>query len=253
MTLNNEEGLLNLVCEVKANSWKFRDGCLLLIENHTRGHKLLKGMRNRLLKIQTLITRHYVILTSILYRVQTLTSHNTEESENSPDSPHLGETKRMRKQCVPQALLHFSCVPGTRLKYIQKAYSEWWYRSERLWPSFLSLTFTLSLLVFLDPLILLMAGPWVESSEPTSYESRSESVSASNNFSSFEMGISRLLESMCACMCMYGKGMGYGWSYAGSSVVILFDQVIVILANYVTLINLNGYTVHCTLTDIMVI
>ena len=30
-------------------------------------------------------------------------SHNTEESENSPESPHLGEIKRMRKQCVPGA------------------------------------------------------------------------------------------------------------------------------------------------------
>ena len=44
------------------------------------------------------ITRHYTIL---LYRVRTLTSHYTEESENSPESPHLGEIKRMRKQCVP--------------------------------------------------------------------------------------------------------------------------------------------------------
>ena len=38
-----------------------------------------------------------------------------------------------------------------------------------------------------------------------------------------------------------------------SSVIILFDQLIVILANYVTLINLSGYTVHWTLSDIMVI
>ena len=30
-------------------------------------------------------------------------SHNTEESENSPDSPHLGEIERMHKQCVPGA------------------------------------------------------------------------------------------------------------------------------------------------------
>ena len=45
----------------------------------------------------------------------------------------------------------------------------------------------------MDLLSLLRAGPWVESSDPTSYESRSESVSASNNFSSFEMGMSRLL------------------------------------------------------------
>ena len=44
----------------------------------------------------------------MLYRVQTLTSHNMEESENSPESPHLGEIKRMRKQCVPGALPFFA-------------------------------------------------------------------------------------------------------------------------------------------------
>ena len=44
----------------------------------------------------------------MLYRVQTLTSHNAEESENSPESPHLGEIKRMRKQCVPGALPFFA-------------------------------------------------------------------------------------------------------------------------------------------------
>ena len=32
-------------------------------------------------------------------------SHDTEESENSPESPHLEEIKRMRKQCVPGAPL----------------------------------------------------------------------------------------------------------------------------------------------------
>ena len=94
----------------------------------------------------------------------------------------------------------------------------------------------------------------MESSEPTSYESRSESVSASNNFSSFEIGISRLLESMCvhACVCML-RGWDMGGHMLVSSVIILFDQVIVILANYVTLINLSGYTVHWTLSDIMVV
>ena len=51
--------------------------------------KSLKGMRNRLQKIQTFITRHYIILTSLLYRVRTLTSHDTEESENSLESPHV--------------------------------------------------------------------------------------------------------------------------------------------------------------------
>ena len=50
----------------------------------------------------------------MLYRVRTLTSHNAEESENSPESPHLGEIKRMRKQCVPGAS-PFLRAPGTRL------------------------------------------------------------------------------------------------------------------------------------------
>jgi len=39
----------------------------------------------------------------VAYRIQILTLHNTEESENSPESPHLGEIKRMRKQCAPDA------------------------------------------------------------------------------------------------------------------------------------------------------
>ena len=78
---------------------------------------MLKGLRNRLLKIPTFITRHYIILnilTSLLYRVRTLTSHDTEESENSPESPHLGEIKCMRKQCVPGASPFFAHA-GTRL------------------------------------------------------------------------------------------------------------------------------------------
>ena len=51
---------------------------------------------------------HCIILTSILYRVQTLTSDNTEESENTPESPYLGEIKHMRKQCVPGISPFFS-------------------------------------------------------------------------------------------------------------------------------------------------
>ena len=43
-------------------------------------------------------------------RVRTLTSHNVEESENSPESPHLGENKHMRKQCDPGASPFFTCT-----------------------------------------------------------------------------------------------------------------------------------------------
>ena len=33
-----------------------------------------------------------------------------EESENSPEIPHLREIKRMRKQCVPDAPPFFMCA-----------------------------------------------------------------------------------------------------------------------------------------------
>ena len=65
-------------------------------------------MRNRLVKIQTFITRHYIILTSLLYQVRTLMLHDTEESENSSESPHVGEIKRKRKHCVPGACPFFA-------------------------------------------------------------------------------------------------------------------------------------------------
>ena len=90
--LNGDDGLPNLMCA----KCKRRVGSF---ENHTWGRKSLKGMRNRLL-----------ILTSLLYRVQTLTSHDTEESENSPESPHLGEIKCMCKQLVPGAPPFFVCA-----------------------------------------------------------------------------------------------------------------------------------------------
>ena len=41
-------------------------------------------------------------------------SRNAEESENTPDSPHLGEIKHMRKQCVPGAPSFLACA-RTRL------------------------------------------------------------------------------------------------------------------------------------------
>ena len=86
VTLNDDDDLPNLVCA----KCKRRVESL---ENRTWGQKSLKGMTNRLLKIQTFITRHYIILTSLLYRVRTLTSHDTKESENTPESLHLGEIK----------------------------------------------------------------------------------------------------------------------------------------------------------------
>ena len=97
--LDDDDGLPNLVyakCKQRVES----------LENHIV--KSLKAMRNRLLKFPTFITRRYSILTSLLYQVRTLMSYDTEESENSPESPHLGEVKCMRKQCVPGASWFFA-------------------------------------------------------------------------------------------------------------------------------------------------
>ena len=88
------------VCKVQAESWKFREPYL--------GSEVDEGLDKLLAEIQTFITHHYITLTSLLYRVRTLTSHNTEESENSPESPHLGEIKHMCKQCVPGASPFFA-------------------------------------------------------------------------------------------------------------------------------------------------
>ena len=48
----------------------------------------------------------------MLNRFRTLTSHNAEESENSPESPPLGEIKRMRKQFVPGGFSVFRARRG---------------------------------------------------------------------------------------------------------------------------------------------
>ena len=52
------------------------------------------------------------------------TSHDTEESENSPESPHLGEIKHMRKQRVPGASPFFACAEdeATSLRKVDKVY-----------------------------------------------------------------------------------------------------------------------------------
>ena len=62
----------------------------------------------------------------MLYRVRTLTSHNAEESENSPESPHFGEIKRMRKQCVPGASPFFARAGDEANKLVDEFnYCKW--------------------------------------------------------------------------------------------------------------------------------
>ena len=111
-------------------SWKFGNHAEVtegheksLVENPNIDDNII--VRNVSSMIQTFITRHYIILTSLLYRVQTLTSHDTKKSENSPGFPHLGEIKRMRKQCIPGAspFLH---APGTRLGLVVLQPSSCW-------------------------------------------------------------------------------------------------------------------------------
>ena len=89
------------------------DGSLLRLENHTWGRKSLKGMRNRLLK--TFITRHYIILTSILYRVRTLT-HITRKNQKIARTPHILGRLNACANSVYKALLRFSRAPGMRLR-----------------------------------------------------------------------------------------------------------------------------------------
>ena len=100
---DDDDGLPNLMCA----KCKQRVESL---ENHTWGHKPLKGLRNCLLKIRTFITRHYnIILRSLLYRVQTLTSHNTRKNQKIVQSPHiLGRLNACAKQCVPGASPFFA-------------------------------------------------------------------------------------------------------------------------------------------------
>ena len=82
-------------------------------ENHTWGRKSLKGLRIRLLKIQTFITSHYIILTSLLYRVQTLMSHNMENPKIA-QSPHILGRLNACTNSVYRALLRFSHTPGDK-------------------------------------------------------------------------------------------------------------------------------------------
>ena len=76
ITLNDDDGLPNFMCaKCKWRVEKFREPYL--------GSQVAEGHVKSL--------------------AETLTSHDTEESENSPESPHLGEIKCMCKQCVPGA------------------------------------------------------------------------------------------------------------------------------------------------------
>ena len=92
ITLNDDDGLLNLKCAKCKQSLE-----TVMID--------LTKFKRSVAVLQSELTCHCNILITIPYRVQTLTSHNTEESENTPESPYLGEIKRMRKQCVPGSLL----------------------------------------------------------------------------------------------------------------------------------------------------
>ena len=59
-------------------------------------------------RVESLEICTWIILRSL--QVRTLTSHDMRESENSPEFPHLGEIKRMRKQCIPGASPFFTCA-----------------------------------------------------------------------------------------------------------------------------------------------
>ena len=61
-------------------------------------------------------------------------SHDTKESKNSPESPHLGEIKCMHKQCLPGASLLFARAGDeANLEYtnVQSEVLDRWKKGER--------------------------------------------------------------------------------------------------------------------------
>ena len=111
--MNDDDGLPNLMCEVQAKSWKFREGSLLHLENHTWDCKLLKGMKNCLLKIWTC---HYIILASILAKSKyELWRHITRKNQKIVRTPHILGRLNACENSVYQALLRFLRSLRTRL------------------------------------------------------------------------------------------------------------------------------------------
>jgi len=94
--LNDDDGSANLMCAK----------CKRRVESLETAMMNLTKFKRSVAVLQS--EHHYSIQTSMLHRVRTLMSYNAEESDNSPESPHLGEIKRMSKQCVLGAPLFFA-------------------------------------------------------------------------------------------------------------------------------------------------
>ena len=90
------------MCKVQVEIWEFGEPYL--------GAEVAEGHEKSLAENANFHYMPLYFLTSLLYRVRTLMSHDTEQSENSPESPHLGEIKRMRKQCGPGTSPFFACT-----------------------------------------------------------------------------------------------------------------------------------------------
>ena len=92
--LNDDDSLLNLGC--------------------AKCKQRVESLETAMINLTTKFKRSVAVLQSELrytplyypdkYTILSLNSdvtYNTEESENTPESPYLGEIKRMHKQCVP--------------------------------------------------------------------------------------------------------------------------------------------------------
>ena len=93
ITLNDDDSLLNLIyakCKRRVES----------LENHT---EVAEGHEKSLAEDPNFHYRPLYYSDKFTIGVQTLTSHDTEESENSLESPHLGENS------VYQTLFRFLC------------------------------------------------------------------------------------------------------------------------------------------------
>ena len=83
ITLNDGDGLPNLVCEVQAESLKFEEPHL--------GSEVTEGHAKSLAENPNFYYTPLYYPDKFTISSPNSTSHDTEESENSPESPHLGE------------------------------------------------------------------------------------------------------------------------------------------------------------------
>ena len=113
VTLNDDDGLPNLVCEVQANSCKFRDGSSLRLENHTWVASRWRAWKITCWKSE--LALHAIILSWQVYYIESeLWRHITRKNQKIARTPHILGRLNACTNSVYQALLRFSRTSETR-------------------------------------------------------------------------------------------------------------------------------------------